>query len=74
MVKIIKSFNLDAFNYLISIMSKGLFSQTVVFTERCRKCAGCKYLGIDYKCAKSDCKFYKTTLFNTKGKCPIQQW
>ena len=74
MVKILKSFNLDAFNYLMSIMPKGLFSQTIVYTERVRKCAGCKYLGIDYKCSKSDCKWVSNTLFNTKGICPMKLW
>ena len=74
MVKIIKSFNLDAFNYLISIMPKGLFSQTVIFTERCRKCAECKYLAKDYKCSLSDCKWTQHSLFNIKGTCKKQQW
>lgn len=69
-----KKFNLEAFNHLMEIKPNALFSDTAIYTERCRVCAGCQYLATDFKCSKSTCTFYKDVLFNKKGKCPEKKW
>ena len=73
-MKVISKLNLEVFNHLMSQMPKGLFSQNVIFTERCRRCAECKYISADYKCALSDCKWITNSLFNLKGVCKKKRW
>ena len=75
MVKVIERFNSEVFNHLIEhkpfIRN---FVDEVNVTERCRICAKCQFMGKDFKCSLSDCKFYTNILFNRLGVCPKKRW
>lgn len=68
-----REFNLDAFNEIMSHVPAMDFRNKVIVTERVRKCAVCKYLAIDYSCAKCDCNFQKK-ISDLSKSCPLKYW